>query len=112
GTLFYSHFKGQANARVLEYLQPDAMVIGNHDVDDGNATLANFISKVSFPVMAANMDLSAEAADKEDALAPLPNLLHFDNASGLGQCLIKPFYDRQIAIIGITLDQMRRVARP
>ncbi|WP_417762139.1 bifunctional metallophosphatase/5'-nucleotidase [Shewanella sp.] len=112
GTLFYNQFKGQANARVLEYLKPDAMVIGNHDIDDGNATLANFISQVSFPVLAANMDLSAEAADKDGALAPLPNLLRFDNATGLGQCLIKPFYDRQMAIIGITLDQMRRVARP
>ncbi|QSX34833.1 bifunctional metallophosphatase/5'-nucleotidase [Shewanella avicenniae] len=112
GTLFYSQFKGQANARVLDYLSPDAMVIGNHDIDDGNATLANFIAKVSFPVMAANMDLSAEAADKVGALAPLPNLLKFDNAQGIGQYLLKPFYNTQLAIIGVTLDQMKRVARP
>nr|WP_241461065.1 bifunctional metallophosphatase/5'-nucleotidase [Shewanella mangrovi] len=112
GTLFYSHFKGQANARVLDYLRPDAMVIGNHDIDDGNATLANFIAKVSFPVMAANMDLAREDLHKQPRLTPLANLLRFDNAAGIGQPLIKPFYDKQLAIIGITLDQMKRVARP
>ncbi|MDP1159742.1 hypothetical protein Q6257_29810, partial [Klebsiella variicola] len=41
-TLYFSHFKGKAIAHLLNLLAPDAMVIGNHDIDEGNARLAEF----------------------------------------------------------------------
>ncbi len=112
GTLYYSQFKGRANAKLLKMLAPDAMVIGNHDIDDGNALLAGFIKEVGFPVLAANMDLSGEAEDKPGRLRGLANLYDLDTASGIGRSLIKPFHDKQLAIVGITLDQMKAIARP
>ncbi|TCN81168.1 bifunctional metallophosphatase/5'-nucleotidase [Shewanella fodinae] len=112
GTLFYSKFNGRANARLLELLQPDAMTIGNHDIDDGNAVLADFIRTVSFPVMAANMDISHEVAKKSGSFRGLENLYAWDEQAGIGRYLLREFYGRQLAIIGITLDQMKKVARP
>ncbi|MDF0534830.1 bifunctional metallophosphatase/5'-nucleotidase [Shewanella yunxiaonensis] len=112
GTLFYSEFKGRANARLLELLRPNAMTIGNHDIDDGNAVLADFIRTVSFPVMAANMDISHERPEKIGSFQGLNNLYPWDNDVGIGRYLLRDFYDQKLAIIGITLDQMNKVARP
>ncbi|MCL1073419.1 bifunctional metallophosphatase/5'-nucleotidase [Shewanella dokdonensis] len=112
GTLFYSEFKGRANTRLLQLLQPDAMTIGNHDIDDGNAVLADFIRTVPFPVLAANMDISHELPGKNGSFQGLDNLYAWDNNAGIGRYLLRDFYDRQLAIVGITLAQMKKVARP
>jgi len=112
GTLYFSHFKGKANAHLLNLLAPDAMVIGNHDIDEGNARLADFAKQIDFPLLAGNMDLSQEDVNKLGCLRTVPNILAFDEKSQLATYLLKPFYDTKIAIIGITLDQMKEIARP
>ncbi|WP_198780593.1 bifunctional metallophosphatase/5'-nucleotidase [Shewanella putrefaciens] len=112
GTLYFSHFKGKANAHLLNLLAPDAMVIGNHDIDEGNARLADFARQIDFPLLAGNMDLSQEDVNKLGCLRTVPNILAFDEKSQLATYLLKPFYDTKIAIIGITLDQMKEIARP
>ncbi len=60
GTLFYTHYKGQAAAQVINRLGYDAMAVGNHEFDDGPATLGRFAKQVKFPLLAANMDVLAE----------------------------------------------------
>ncbi len=60
GTLFYTHYKGQAAAQVMNRLGYDAMAVGNHEFDDGPQTLGRFAESVRFPLLAANMDVSAE----------------------------------------------------
>ncbi|MFQ6371391.1 bifunctional metallophosphatase/5'-nucleotidase [Shewanella sp. YIC-542] len=112
GTLYYSEFKGRANARLLQLLQPDAMTIGNHDIDDGNKVLADFIQQVSFPVMAINMDISQELPGKSGSFQGLDNLYCWQPQTAIGRYYLRPFYDRKMAIIGVTLDQMKKVARP
>ncbi|SIQ48202.1 5'-nucleotidase [Shewanella morhuae] len=112
GTLYFSHFKGKANAHLLNLLAPDAMVIGNHDIDEGNATLAEFAKQIDFPLLAGNMDLSQEDINKPGCLRGLPNLLDYDHELKLAKYLVKPFHDKTLAIIGITLDQMKEIARP
>lgn len=112
GTLYFSHFKGKANAHLLNLLAPDAMVIGNHDIDEGNARLAEFAKQIDFPLLAGNMDLSQEDINKQGCLRALPNIVAYDANTQLANYLLKPFYDKQLAIIGITLDQMQDIARP
>ncbi|QYJ79831.1 bifunctional metallophosphatase/5'-nucleotidase [Shewanella acanthi] len=112
GTLYFSHFKGKANAHLLNLLAPDAMVIGNHDIDEGNACLARFAAQIDFPLLAGNMDLSQEDTNKPGNLRSLDNILSFNSETQLASYLLKPFYDTQMAIIGITLDQMKEIARP
>lgn len=112
GTLYFSHFKGKANAHLLNLLAPDAMVIGNHDIDEGNARLAEFAKQIDFPLLAGNMDLSQEDIRKPGNLRTVANILAYDENTQLASYLEKPFYDKKLAVIGITLDQMKDIARP
>ncbi|WP_413487801.1 bifunctional metallophosphatase/5'-nucleotidase [Shewanella baltica] len=112
GTLYFSHFKGKANAHLLNLLAPDAMVIGNHDIDEGNARLAEFAKQIDFPLLAGNMDLSQEDLNKPGCLRGLPNILDYDHQQKRAKYLLKPFHDKTLAIVGITLDQMKEIARP
>ncbi|MEM9578016.1 MAG: bifunctional metallophosphatase/5'-nucleotidase [Pseudomonadota bacterium] len=60
GSLFYSTYKGAAEAEFMEKIGYDAMAVGNHEFDDGPKGLADFIEKVSFPVVSGNLDLEGE----------------------------------------------------
>lgn len=60
GSLFYSTYKGAAEAEFMEQIGYDVMAVGNHEFDDGPAGLAGFIDMVSFPVISGNLDLSGE----------------------------------------------------
>jgi len=112
GSLYFSRFKGHANSHLLNLLHPDAMTIGNHEFDLGNTPVANFIEKVPFPILAGNMDLSEESQEKEAPLRPLTNLLRYDNELGIAQYMLKPLGDKQLAIFGITIDQMAKIGCP
>lgn len=60
GSLFYTTYKGEAEAKFMEVIGYDAMAVGNHEFDDGPEGLAKFIDAVSFPVLSGNIDVSAE----------------------------------------------------
>ena len=65
GSLFYTTYKGAAEAEFMEAIGYDAMAVGNHEFDDGPEGLAKFIDAVSFPVISGNLDLSSEASIKD-----------------------------------------------
>ncbi|MEM1073943.1 MAG: 5'-nucleotidase C-terminal domain-containing protein [Pseudomonadota bacterium] len=60
GSLFYSTYKGAAEAEFMDQMGYDAMAVGNHEFDDGPQGLADFVAKVNFPVISGNLDLSGE----------------------------------------------------
>ncbi len=60
GSLFYTTYKGEAEAKFMEVIGYDAMAVGNHEFDDGPEGLAKFIDAVSFPVVSGNIDVSGE----------------------------------------------------
>jgi 5'-nucleotidase len=60
GTLFYTHYKGQAAAQVMNRLGYDAMAVGNHEFDDGPVVLARFAKRIKFPLLSSNTDISAD----------------------------------------------------
>lgn len=60
GTLFYTQYKGGAAERFMNALGYDAMVVGNHEFDDGPGTLGSFARGVNFPVLGTNVDVSNE----------------------------------------------------
>nr|WP_269809244.1 metallophosphoesterase [Enterovibrio nigricans] len=64
GTLYYSLFKGEANAVMLNQLSPDAMALGNHELDLGNAAVSKFLDQIEFPLLAGNWDVSRNAQTK------------------------------------------------
>ncbi|KAJ2906661.1 hypothetical protein GGI21_004010, partial [Coemansia aciculifera] len=58
GTLFYTIGKFNTTIKVMNWLKYDAMCIGNHEFDDGPSLLATFFSKLSFPAICANIDMT------------------------------------------------------
>ncbi|WP_394392182.1 bifunctional metallophosphatase/5'-nucleotidase [Shewanella woodyi] len=112
GSLYFNQFKGAANAHLLNLLKPDAMVIGNHEVDAGSAPILAFLDSIQFPLLAGNMDLSQECTTKSSALKGHQNLYEYHHEKGIAKVVFKPLQDKKLAIIGITLDQMAEIARP
>ncbi|MDP6969718.1 MAG: bifunctional metallophosphatase/5'-nucleotidase [Gammaproteobacteria bacterium] len=62
GTLYYTYYKGQLAAEMMNSLGYDAMTVGNHEFDDGPEVLAGFMQAVHFPVLMSNADVSLEPA--------------------------------------------------
>ena len=62
GSLFYTRYKGEVAAEMMNALDYDAMVVGNHEFDDGPAVLRSFIEAIEFPVLMSNADVSDEPA--------------------------------------------------
>lgn len=111
GTLYFREFKGAANADLLTQLKPDAMVLGNHEIDGGNKPVRAFLDKINFPILAGNMDLTHEQ-HPQCGLQDHPRLFDYDPKTKTAKTLVKSFYDTKIAIFGLTLDQMADIARP
>lgn len=65
GSLFYTTYKGAAEAEFMEAIGYDVMAVGNHEFDDGPIKLAEFIDTVSFPVISGNLDMTSEPLLKD-----------------------------------------------
>ncbi|WP_198520772.1 bifunctional metallophosphatase/5'-nucleotidase [Alteribacter populi] len=65
GTLYFNEFRGQDAIEFMNMMEYDAFVPGNHEFDlgdpeDGHPELVEFIQAAKFPILAANMDFSAD----------------------------------------------------
>ena len=69
GSLFYSTYKGKAEAEFLNLMKFDAMTVGNHEFDDGEEALVPFLEEIGFPVLSANVKPSA-ASKVGDRIKP------------------------------------------
>ena len=49
GTLYYTFFKGEADARMMNSICFDAFVPGNHEFDDGDTVLKGFLDALAAP---------------------------------------------------------------
>jgi len=55
GTLYYTLFKGKADAALMNVGHFDLFTLGNHEFDDGNTVLKNFLDELKIPVVSANV---------------------------------------------------------
>ncbi|RDL50093.1 Trifunctional nucleotide phosphoesterase protein YfkN [Ensifer sp. M14] len=55
GSLFFTTYKGLAEAEFLNLMKFDAMTVGNHEFDESEDGLVGFLEKVEFPVVTANV---------------------------------------------------------
>ena len=62
GSLFYTRYKGEVAAEMMNAPRYDAMTVGNHEFDDGPEVLSAFVERVDFPVLMSNADISEEPA--------------------------------------------------
>jgi 5'-nucleotidase / UDP-sugar diphosphatase len=61
GSLFYTTYKGKIEGEFLNDMKFDAMALGNHEFDDGEAALAPFLDMIKFPVLGANVKANAQS---------------------------------------------------
>lgn len=94
GTLYYSIFKGEADAKMLNLVKWDAIELGNHEFDDGDNQLAKYIDLVNAPWLGANV-----VADVGSVL---------DNK--WKPYIIKEVNGEKIGIIGIDIVQKTKIS--
>ncbi|MBO1520217.1 bifunctional metallophosphatase/5'-nucleotidase [Oceanisphaera pacifica] len=61
GSGYFKLNEGAMNVDLLNQLPLDAMVLGNHEFDLNNQRLSDFIDGVTFPIVAANLDVSQDS---------------------------------------------------
>lgn len=59
GSLFYTTYGGRIEAELNTRLGIDTMVVGNHEFDKGPEGLAVFLDTANYPILGANIDVSA-----------------------------------------------------
>ncbi|WP_275785038.1 5'-nucleotidase C-terminal domain-containing protein [Pararhizobium gei] len=55
GSLFFTTYRGAAEAEFLNLLKFDAVTIGNHEFDEGEDGLVTFLDKATFPIVSSNV---------------------------------------------------------
>ncbi|MEY4753323.1 MAG: hypothetical protein RJA44_998 [Pseudomonadota bacterium] len=98
GSLYYTFFKGAADAALMNTVCFDAFIPGNHEFDDGDATLKGFLDELAkgscqTPTLAANI-----VPQSGTALAPAG-----------GPAYLKPYTIKlingvKVGLIGITVS--------
>ncbi len=104
GTLFYSLFQGEADAALMNEVCFDAFALGNHEFDDSDAGLADFLTDLAAgdcntPVLAANV-----VPEVGTPLAPN------SPTDFIQPYVIKEFDGQQVGFIGIDIAQKTQVS--
>ncbi|MDJ1180464.1 bifunctional UDP-sugar hydrolase/5'-nucleotidase [Roseofilum sp. BLCC_M91] len=61
GTLYFNTYQGQADGKFYNALNYDAMTLGNHEFDQGQEVLRNFIEESKFSIVSANLDIESSS---------------------------------------------------
>ena len=112
GTLYFSLFKGKANADLLNALNIDAMTLGNHELDMGNEPVAIFAKRIRFPLLAGNWNLSNEDINKTHTLADNDIVKPYLTETRSASFITKEFDGEKVAIFGLSIDKMAGIANP
>ncbi|MDN2662167.1 bifunctional UDP-sugar hydrolase/5'-nucleotidase [Psychromonas sp. 14N.309.X.WAT.B.A12] len=110
GTLYFSLFKGKANAEMLNALGIDMMTIGNHELDMGNQPIADFLDRIEFPLLAGNWDLSNELPTKSHQLSNRDNLFTYQAEHKTANWITQKVDGEYIALFGLSIDKMMDIA--
>lgn len=98
GTLYYTLFKGRADARMMNSLCFDAFVPGNHEFDDGDAALKALIDALADPANGGACGTPTVAAN----IVPQPGTpLARNGASELKPYVVKRVDGVDVGIVGI-----------
>jgi 5'-nucleotidase len=96
GSLYYTLFHGQAEARVFNAMGLDVMAVGNHEFDRGTDGILPLLDHAEFPVVSANMDVS-EDPDLAGRIAPY---------------VIKQVDGVPVGVIGLLTQDLAKMSSP
>lgn len=97
GTLFHTLYEGQDQVEVMNLLGYDAMALGNHEFDNGDEVLADFVTGLDFPALAANIDFSES-----------PTLAEI----GIEEYAIVDVNGIEVGVIGLTTPDTPEISNP
>ncbi|MGR5541384.1 bifunctional metallophosphatase/5'-nucleotidase, partial [Vibrio campbellii] len=112
GTLYFSLFKGRANADMLNALNIDAMTLGNHELDMGNEPVADFVQRIDFPFLCGNWDLSQELMSKEKRIGQHNGVYSYDPVTRAAKWITTEVDGEAVAVFGLSIDKMTDIANP
>ncbi len=105
GTLYYTLFRGRADADLMNTVCFDVFALGNHEFDDGDAALAQFLDWLNAD---PDCDTATLAANVVPALGtPLAPTAPDDY---IHPYVIKEFQGQPVGFIGIDIAQKTRVS--
>jgi 5'-nucleotidase/UDP-sugar diphosphatase len=115
GTLYFNTFEGAADLELMNYMEYDAMVFGNHEFDlgssaEGHSALAEFVGGADFPMLGANIDFSGDAN-----LAPLVAGEAFTKTASNGQIysgVVKEIDGEEVGVFGLTTAETADISSP
>ncbi|MBU1309228.1 MAG: bifunctional metallophosphatase/5'-nucleotidase [Gammaproteobacteria bacterium] len=111
GSAYFELFEQRINIDVLNRMNIDAMALGNHEFDIGLSKLADFVDKVNFPVLAANVDTSAEPLLVNSQNLKPYSLFALDNNQLKAVADVDAAAGRElVAVFGLALQDMRAIA--
>ncbi|WP_406686668.1 bifunctional metallophosphatase/5'-nucleotidase [Rossellomorea vietnamensis] len=109
GTLFFNEYLGQADAAFMNEIGYDAMTLGNHEFDKGSEVLANFIRKLSFPVVSSNLDVRLDPILAPFMKSGIPEQAE---SGKIYPSIIQTIKGIKIGIIGITTEDTAFLSAP
>lgn len=65
GSLYFNVYEGLADLAAMNAMRYDAMALGNHEFDKGTQVLGTFCKGADFPILSANLDVSADVHLKD-----------------------------------------------
>jgi 5'-nucleotidase len=97
GSLYYTFFKGKADAQMMNTICFDAFIPGNHEFDDGDATLRGFLDELAqgpckTPTLSANIVVQPGSPLAPAGAAPY-----------LQPSLVKVVDGVRVGLVGITI---------
>ena len=104
GTLYYTLFKGEADAAMMNTVCFDAMAVGNHEFDEGDERLKSFVTMLQAgscktPVLSANVipkvGTPLAPTKSDDTIKPYT---------------IKDFGGQKVGIVGLTVKGKRSLS--
>jgi len=96
GTLFHVQYLGQDSAAIMNAIGYDAMTLGNHEFDNGDDILSEFIDAVEADVVTANVDFS-ESPVLADRVEPY---------------VVYDIADTQVAVVGLVVPETAILSSP
>lgn len=98
GSLYFTKFQGEEEARLFSEMKIDAMVLGNHEFDLGNLAIQKFANKINFPILASNLIKS-----RSKVLKDVENIKSYE---------IREFNGEKVGIFGILIESMGSISSP
>jgi len=100
GTLYYALFKGEADAAMMNHACFDAFALGNHEFDDGDAGLAQFLDWMNEGECSSKTEVLAANVIPEQGVSPLAMKSTNDYFKPY---TVKQYGEHQIGIVGIDI---------